>query len=101
MGNAGPAFSLEQIQPLLKQAIAEALQAGGPGPDAMDHLPGPHEGGTPIVPVEPSAGDTEATPEPAPEEYPDVPGSRKAPDGNFYVNDPNRSGKFLRVVENA
>jgi len=53
------------------------------------------------VSVEPSAGDTEATPEPAPEEHPDVPGSRKAPDGNFYVNDPNRSGKFLRVVENA
>jgi len=104
LGNAGPAFSLEQIQPLLKQAIAEALQAGGPGPDAADHLPGPHEGGTPIVPPEPAEGEEGATPEPAPEapeEHPDVPGSRKAPDGNFYMNDPHNPGKFLQVMENA
>jgi len=102
LGNAGPAFSLEQIQPLLKQAIAEALQAGGPGPDAMDHLPGPHEGGTPIVPPEPTEGQEGAT-EPAPEgdSLPNVPGSRLAPDGQHYINDPNRSGKFLQVMGNA
>jgi len=67
------------------------LQAGGPGPDAMDHLPGPHEGGTPIVPSESSAGDSGVAPvlEPdTPEEHPDIPGAIKAPDGQFYLPDP-------------
>jgi len=27
-----------------------------------------------------------------------VPGARKAPDGNWYVSDPNRPGKYLKVV---
>lgn len=53
LGNSGPAFSIEQIAPLLKQAVIEALQAGGPAPDSRDDLPGLHEGGTPIVPPEP------------------------------------------------
>lgn len=30
---------------------------------------------------------------------PPVPGARQAPDGNFYVSDPNRPGKYLRVVQ--
>lgn len=54
LGNSGPAFSLEQVAPLIRQAIVEALAAGGPAPDASDALPGTHEGGTPIVPPEPS-----------------------------------------------
>jgi hypothetical protein len=53
LGNSGPAFSIEQIAPLLKQAVIEALQAGGPAPDSRDDLPGIHEGGTPILPPAP------------------------------------------------
>lgn len=54
LGNSGPAFSMEQIQPLIKQAIAEALQNGAQlVEDEGEELPGPHEGGTPIVPPEP------------------------------------------------
>jgi hypothetical protein len=30
---------------------------------------------------------------------PPMPGARQAPDGNFYVPDPNRPGKYLKVVQ--
>jgi hypothetical protein len=30
---------------------------------------------------------------------PPVDGAKQAPDGNFYVPDPNRPGKYLRVVQ--
>lgn len=46
LGNAGPAISVEQIQPLVKQIVSEALKNGG---ELID-LPGPHEGGTLIEP---------------------------------------------------
>jgi Phage P22-like portal protein len=49
LGNSGPAFSIEQIMPLLKQTILEALASGGPT-HGLDHLPGIGEGGTPVVP---------------------------------------------------
>ncbi len=101
LGNAGPAFSLEQLQPLLKQAILEALAAGGPAPDGADHLPGMNEGGTPIVPEEAPEGQGEpsqAEPD-QPEEHPDIPGALKAPDGNYYMPDPNRPGKHLQVMQ--
>ena len=49
LGNSGPAFSAEQVQPLIKQAVLEATSAGmgqrlGRGWD----LTGLHEGGTPV-----------------------------------------------------
>ena len=28
-----------------------------------------------------------------------MPGARKAPDGHFYVPDPKRKGKFMRVMD--
>jgi hypothetical protein len=34
-------------------------------------------------------------------EQPPVPGARKAPDGQWYVNDPTRPGGYLRVVPNT
>ncbi len=42
--------------------------------------------------------------EPAPPangEEPPMPGARKAPDGHWYTPDPNRQGKFMRVMTNA
>ncbi len=68
LGNAGPMFSVEQIQPLLKQAILEAMQQGGPAPDGADHLPGVHQGGTSLASLEPSNDQETASgdePEPA------------------------------------
>jgi hypothetical protein len=49
IGNSGPAISVEQIAPLIKQTIAEALANGG---ELID-LPGIHEGGTHIASLEP------------------------------------------------
>jgi hypothetical protein len=50
LGNSGPAISVEQVQPLIKQLINEALmQAGRLNiEDEVNALPGPHEGGTVI-----------------------------------------------------
>ena len=40
--------------------------------------------------------------EPVPEDvHPTVPGARKAKDGNFYVPDGSRPGKYLRVVNHG
>jgi hypothetical protein len=36
-----------------------------------------------------------------PQNHPVIHGARLAPDGHYYVNDPNRPGKFLRIVERA
>lgn len=88
LGNAGPAISMEQIQPLVKQVVAEALQNGAQLVEEAS--PGIGEGGTPI-------------PEEAPEGFedadgdglPDVPGSRKAKDGKYYVK--GRDGRYLEV----
>lgn len=48
LGNAGPGISMEQIQPLIKQAIKEALINGGQLIED-DVIPGMNEGGTSIV----------------------------------------------------
>jgi len=48
LGNSGPAISVEQIQPLVKQVVMEALKNGG----ELINLPGPHEGGTSINSLE-------------------------------------------------
>jgi len=45
LGNSGPAIAVEQIQPLIKQIIHEALTNGG----ELINIPGPHEGGTVIT----------------------------------------------------
>lgn len=100
LGNSGPAVSVEQIQPLVRQAIVEALKAGGPyPPEALDNAPGVHEGG--MVPGQPEEELANAG-EPAPQDgapegqdsLPDVPGSRLAPDGQHYVQ---QNGQYHRV----
>lgn len=95
LGNSGPALSVEQIQPLIQQAIQEALREGGPAPES---LPGIGQGGTPIVDPEGAEAEMGGSEE-EPEEHPDIPGARKAPDGNFYLPDPDRDGKYLQVMQ--
>jgi hypothetical protein len=61
IGNSGPAFSIEQIQPLIKQTILEAFangaQFGGDGATEVLNAPGLDAGGTPIIPpAEPANG---------------------------------------------
>ena len=104
LGNSGPAVSVEQIQPLVKQLVSSMLNAIQPGlGDNMPDLPGQQEGGT-VPGADDEAGEGNPSPEPpqAPaDSLPDVPGSRQAPDGNHYVPDPNRPGKFMQVMQNA
>lgn len=58
LGNSGPAFSIEQIQPLIKQTVIEALQNGAElvedEPLNGEALLGINEGGTPIELPEPT-----------------------------------------------
>ncbi len=81
LGNSGPAFSAEQIAPLLKQAVIEALQQHGPGTGEAGELPGLHEGGTPVGLPQ---GNSEL-----PDSLEGVPGSRMAADGRHYVKKGN------------
>lgn len=55
LGNSGPAISVEQIQPVIKQTIAEMMRAGGPAADTEEEkeLPGLNEGGTHIEEYKP------------------------------------------------
>lgn len=48
LGNSGPALSVEQIQPVLKQLLAGMISNG----ELIHLLPGPHEGGTTLAEVE-------------------------------------------------
>jgi hypothetical protein len=83
VGNSGPAFSIEQIQPMIRNTIAEALaNAGEFGPEAGE-APGMNNGGTPVVPSDEQE-----------EEEPPVEGAKKAPDGAWYVE---QDGKFFKV----
>jgi hypothetical protein len=93
IGNSGPAFSAEQIAPLIRQAVLEALQAGGPGADTPEELRGLHEGGTPVGVPAPAAeapeGDEDANGNGIPDSLEGVPGSRQAADGKHYVKGRN------------
>jgi hypothetical protein len=97
LGNSGPAVSVEQIQPMVKQLVRGMLNAGEPGAGEIE-LKGPHEGGTPAggenlmgeAPNGHESGLNEG-------EEPPVEGAKRAPDGQWYVDDPNRPGKFLQV----
>lgn len=102
LGNSGPAVAVEQIQPIVEQLVRGMLNAGEPGAGDAVHLPGPHEGGT-------SAGiqDNEDEGEEKgieqqesnnENETPPVEGAKKAPDGQWYVPDQNRPGKYMMVA---
>src|ERR1019366_3956500 len=85
LGNSGPGVSMEQIQPLIKQIVRGMLNAGNPGDGELEHLPGPHVGGTPVEPPEPGeGGETNGGPALGQGEPP-IPGAQLAPDGKHYV----------------
>jgi hypothetical protein len=91
-------LSIEQIQPLVKQIIRGMLNAGEPGMGDLAHLPGTHEGGTPIEPLEPGEGakpNGKASPGPG---APPIPGAMLAPDGNHYLK---VGGQHYRVEQPA
>ena len=76
LGNSGPAVSVEQIQPIVRQLVQGMLQTGNPG--ETNNAPGVGEGGTPM----------------GEDSVPGVPGSRQAPDGNHYTQ---INGKWHRI----
>jgi hypothetical protein len=93
IGNAGPGVSIEQIQPLIKQIVRGMLNAGNPG-EGEQHLPGPHEGGTPIEPPELGEGEKVNGKAPKAPVKPPIPGAQLAPDGKHYVK---INGQYHRV----
>ncbi len=86
LGNSGPALSVEQIQPLIRQAIAEAL---GNGAELFNAPPGRDEGGEPIGLPTGAADEVDS--------LPGVVGSRQAADGRHYVK--NGNGGYAEVVQ--
>jgi hypothetical protein len=68
-----------------KEQILEGAPSGG---QTMQPRPQPPQGGGPNVPQANASGS----------EQPPVAGAQKAPDGNWYVPDPNRPGKYLQVI---
>jgi len=116
LGNAGPGISLEQIQPLIKQVIAEALINGG----ELVETPGSVDGGTPAGLEEGADDSLEGVPgsrevdgrhfvpdgkggwlEAIPNDPSKVEGARQGNDGSYYIPDPNREGKHIKVETNA
>lgn len=77
LGNSGPGISVEQIQPVLKELLAGMVSNG----ELVYNAKGPHEGGTSVEE----------------DSIPDIPGSRKAPDGRHYVS--NGKGGYLEVQQ--
>jgi hypothetical protein len=90
LGNSGPAFAQEQIAPLLKQAVLEALAQHGPVTDEAIAAKGLHEGGSPVGLPQPPSGASEGVANQQQDSLPDVPGSRMAADGKHYI--PHQGG---------
>jgi hypothetical protein len=95
--------NLAQRQQILQNAVVrrtQALVANGHDPRTIasaygispDLLRAPTARTVRTAPVGPDRGSA-----PAGEEAPPVAGARKAPDGRWYVPDPQRPGQFLRV----
>ena len=86
-----------------RQADYRARRSGGFSPDAASSgagapaAPAKTEGKRPLwesAPIDSGAGGKQSSAS----EAPPVEGARKAPDGSWYVNDPDRPGKFLKVM---
>ncbi len=94
VGNAGPGFSVQQLQPIIRQTLIEIMMAGGPGADTeeeLSQLQGMDAGGEPIGLPSGPQGEVDAIPE--------IPGSRQAADGKFYVK--NGQGWNEVIAPNA
>lgn len=101
LGNSGPAIDPKTIEPIVRQLLASMLAAGDPNDnanldDAQMLAPeqplaqAPTDDQQPMLPgMEQQA--------PMPTNEPPMEGANQAPDGNWYVPDPDRQGKFLRV----
>jgi hypothetical protein len=100
-GDTGPntVRAIAELRPVIKR-IKEQLRARGTGQ-------GPFSGSeAPVAPTSQPSGSTDwlnAYPTPgggkqsSASEAPPVNGARKAPDGNWYISDPKRPGKYLQV----
>jgi hypothetical protein len=91
--------TIRAMEDLIKQMQERAVdygarRSGGAAPPAGAPEPS-GGGGKPLwesAPVDPGEQHSSAG------SAPPVEGARKAPDGNWYVDDPDRPGKFLKVV---
>lgn len=90
LGNSGPAISVEQIQPVLKQLLAGMVANG----ELVYNAPEIGNGGTPLQPQEQDVQGMQDQEQPA-ENEPPVEGAQLAPDGAWYVENPE--GGYMRV----
>jgi len=116
VGNAESDLSPETMRPIIEKLVQDILSARDapvigderrvdeeqetPSEEAgeVSPEPGEYEGDPVVAPEGPVA--PEAAPSPAPEvseEQPPVAGARKAPDGEWYVEDPNSPSGLSRV----
>lgn len=93
LGNSGPAVAVEQIQPVLQELLAGMIANG----ELVFKQPGVHEGGTVAGAENEPTGEAPTVPVAPANEEPPVEGAKKAKDGAWYINDPDRQGKYLRV----
>ena len=70
------------IKQVVEQLVHEAL---------ANHL-------DPVAAVRADANGNTPPPAPPPEELPPMPGARKASDGEWYITDPTRRGKYMKVA---
>ena len=90
LGNSGPAISVEQIQPVLKQLLAGMVANG----ELVYNAPEIGNGGTPLQPQEQDTENMQDQEQSA-ENEPPVEGAQLAPDGEWYVESPE--GGYMRV----
>lgn len=89
LGNAGPIVTPDEIKPVISQLIQGMLRAGEP--QDVDEMAG-GGGQEPLG----EGGQLPLGQSGLPDQAP-VPGARQAGDGNWYVDDPDRPGKYLMV----
>lgn len=93
LGNAGPGVSIEQIQPIVAQLVKGILNAGEPG--SGDNVGTKTADELAEEQNKMNGGNEEEAIEGEAEEQPPMEGAKRAPDGRWYVKNPD--GGYSRV----
>lgn len=94
LGNSGPGVSPQAIAPVVQSLLIGMLNAGEPG--AGDRMAEAIRT-APLPPQETNGGASNGATGANGREEPPMPGARKAGDGMWYLDDPDRPGKYLQV----
>ncbi len=91
LGNSGPAVSVEQIEPVVRQLLQGMLNAGEPGQEHVIPRKTVDDHAAERAALEPSEA-----PEGPTDEQPPMEGAKRASDGQWYVK---QGGQYHRVEE--